>query len=339
MIYKLGQPYIEINSQCNLSCVYCYHSERFDNRLSSETLFNIFKQLNLLGATEIKISGGEPLLHPEFETIIRILKKMDFSIELVTNGTMINDLNAKFLASNIDKLVISLDSHDCNTNNLTRPQSYQLVINGIDALKKAGCLNIYVGAVATKKNTDVEGFVNWCERNSIKGIIFESIHREGKAKKIFENYFLEYSDYMIYRQKLLKLKKKSSVEISALPDFGGGCMLVENIPIIRPRIDYDGDVYLCRSFLDKEMSVGNILKDDLKSILENKKTQKIIDELKKRQEKIEKCHKCFISNRICRGGCAAQAYNRTGTLFDIDDLCEWRIRNAIDVVKNVEYEL
>ena len=56
MNYRLGQPYIEINSQCNLSCVYCYHSEKNNRQLSMKTLSDIFSQLKELGVKELKLA-------------------------------------------------------------------------------------------------------------------------------------------------------------------------------------------------------------------------------------------------------------------------------------------
>ncbi len=105
------------------------------------------------------------------------------------------------------------------------------------------------------------------------------------------------------------------MKISALPEFGGGCMLLEEIPIIRPRIDSKGNVFLCRSFLNPDLSIGNIFDEEISDIFDGGKAEKIIDILKKRTEESFKRKKCFCRGEICQGGCAAQAYNRTGSLF------------------------
>ena len=335
MNYRLGQPYIEINSQCNLSCVYCYHSEKNNRQLSMKTLSDIFSQLKELGVKEIKISGGEPLMHPEIASILNHLKQMDMGIELVTNGTLINDYMAEVLAATVDRLVISLDSYDPIINNSTRPNSYHAVINAIDILGHYEDINLYIGVVATQKNKNVEGFPAWCKDHYVKGIIFESVHREGKAKAIFDEYCLDYDDYLAYRTKLIHIKVESPVQISVLPDFGGGCMLLESPPIVRPRIDCEGNVYLCRSFLDLEMSVGNILQQKLNDIFKGDKSKNLISALKNRQKNIAKCRKCFLANGLCAGGCAAQAYNRTGSLMESDDLCDWRIKNSLEALNKV----
>ena len=334
MNYILGQPYIEINSICNLSCLYCYHEKRENSNLSFEDVCTLVESLKELGASDIKISGGEPMLHDNFFDILRYIKKCGLTTNVVTNGTKIDLDNAKLLKELCDQLVISLDSWNEAANNKTRTNSHSLVIKALEALHKVNARNYYIGVVATKYNSDIFPVVNFCKEYNIQGIIFESIHREGKAKEIFDEYFLDYAEYQKYKRATEKIKEESSLKISPLPGFGGGCMLVEDIPIIRPRIDYKGNVYLCRSFLDQEMSVGNIHEKDIAGILNSNKSQIFIDTLRRRVNECIKCQKCFCKGDICQCGCAAQAYNRTGRILDVDDLCEWRKKQYIDLVKH-----
>lgn len=333
MNYILGQPYIEINSICNLSCLYCYHEERENCCLPLDVICTLVESLKKLGAHDIKISGGEPMLHTDFFEILRYIKKNGLKTDVVTNGTKIDLNNAKLLKELCDQLVISMDSWDEGINNRTRPNSYKLVLKSLTALQEVKAKNYYIGVVATKFNSDIVPFVDFCKKYDIQGIVFESIHREGKAKEIFDDYFLDYGEYQSYRMLTEKLKKETSLKIASLPGFGGGCMLIEDPPIIRPRIDYKGNVYMCRSFLDPEMSVGNIYEKDLVEILNSHKSEDFINVLKKREAECIKCKRCFCKGDICQCGCAAQSYNRTGTVFDVDDLCEWRKKEYIDLVR------
>ena len=334
MNYILGQPYIEINSMCNLSCLYCYHEERENCRLPLDVICTLVDSLKKLGANDIKISGGEPMLHTDFFEILRYIKKCGLKTNVVTNGTKIDLNSAQLLKELCDQLVISMDSWDESVNNTTRPNSYNLVLKSLESLQKVKAQNYYIGVVATKFNSDIIPFVDFCKKYDIQGIIFESIHREGKAKEIFDGFFLDYNEYQNYKKSTEKIKKETSLNIAPLPGFGGGCMLVEDTPIIRPRIDYKGNVYLCRSFLDSQMSVGNIYEKGLSEILNSNKSEIFIYELRKRADSCSKCKKCFCKGDICQCGCAAQAYNRTGTIFDFDDLCEWRKKQYIDLVRS-----
>lgn len=333
MKYILGEPYIEINSTCNLSCIYCYHENRDNTFLTKDIIYKLVESLKELGAKEIKISGGEPMLHPDFFDILRFIKKCGLKVNLVTNGTKINSNNAMLLKDLCDLLTISMDSWDQFTNDQTRPNSYMSIIRALEELKTVEAKSYYLGVVATKYNSDIASFIELGKKYRIQGIIFESIHREGKAKDIFDDYFMNYNEYQRYKLLTEELKKAAPFEISTLPGFGGSCMLIEDIPVIRPRIDYNGNVYLCRSFLNTKMSVGNIYEHNLSEILEGEKTENLIVELKKRSNECGKCKKCFCKGEICQGGCAAQAYNRSGTLFEVDDLCEWRKKQYINIIK------
>lgn len=337
MNYILGQPYIEINSICNLSCLYCYHEKREKFNLPLDVVCTLVESLKNLGATDIKISGGEPMLHSDFFDILKYIKNCEMKTNVVTNGTHINSNNAELMKELCDQLVISMDSWNENINNKTRPNSYSFVIKSLEALQNVKAKNYYIGVVATKYNSDILPFIDFCKKYDIQGIIFESIHREGKAKEIFEEYFLDYDEYQKYKETTERIKKETTLQIATLPGFGGGCMLTEDIPIIRPRIDYKGDVYLCRSFLDQQMSVGNIYNKDLEEILNSKESEFFIGNLRKRTDECTKCQKCFCRGDICQCGCAAQAYNRTGVIFDVDDLCEWRKRQCIDMVKHTVF--
>lgn len=334
MNYVLGQPYIEINSICNLSCLYCYHDERDNSILPLDVIRTLVESLKELGASDIKVSGGEPMMHPDFFEVLRFIKKCGLNTNVVTNGTKIDLSNAHLLKIFCDLLVISMDSWDEGINNKTRPNSYNSILKALEALQEVKANNYYIGVVATKFNSDIFPFVELCKKYDIQGIIFESIHREGKAKDIFDDFFLDYGEYQNYKMLTEKLKNETSLKVASLPGFGGSCMLIEDIPIIRPRIDYKGNVYLCRSFLDVETSVGNIFEENLADILSSHRSEDFIYQLRKRADECIKCKKCFCRGEMCQCGCAAQAYNRTGTIFDVDDLCEWRKKQYIDVVRN-----
>jgi radical SAM protein with 4Fe4S-binding SPASM domain len=335
----LGQPYIEIVSQCNLSCVYCYHEQKTNDILLFQTIEELCHDLKELNVTNIKISGGEPMLHPDILKILKMINHYNLKIELVTNGTLFDEENIVSIIAFVDKLIISFDSFDREIEEFTRPDSYDKVFRTIKLLSQKNTdfikTHVYIGAVMTKVNKEFNDLIEFCEKNTIAGIIFELIHREGKAKNIFKNITLDYEEYNELRKLQLDFRNKVNVEISPLPDLGGGCMLINDPAIVRARIDSQGYVYPCRSFLNKEISIGNIYLSSIKDILNGYKTKEFINLLRERENKIDRCNKCFLKNVSCKCGCAAQSYNRTGKLCDVDDLCNWRIQQAFGEIKKL----
>ncbi len=91
---------IELTRRCNLRCVHCYCGER--NRtlppsaadrpeLSTEEACAFLGQAANQGCLFLLITGGEPLLRPDFETIYRHAKSLGFLITVFSNGTLVHD--------------------------------------------------------------------------------------------------------------------------------------------------------------------------------------------------------------------------------------------------------
>lgn len=69
---------LNITTQCNYDCWYCQsHSSNYQH-MSIEILNRVLKKLP---PGEIQVLGGEPTLHPEFETVVKLLGERDFYIQ------------------------------------------------------------------------------------------------------------------------------------------------------------------------------------------------------------------------------------------------------------------
>src|SRR5713226_2764934 len=75
--------------RCNLSCKYCNEYDDFSKPVPTETMFRRVDKLAELGTSVITISGGEPLLHPELDEIIRRIRRRGMIAGLITNGYLL----------------------------------------------------------------------------------------------------------------------------------------------------------------------------------------------------------------------------------------------------------
>ena len=75
--------------RCNLACEYCNEYDDFSKPVPTETMFARVDKLAELGTSVITISGGEPLLHPELDEIIRRIRKRGMIAGLITNGYLL----------------------------------------------------------------------------------------------------------------------------------------------------------------------------------------------------------------------------------------------------------
>src|SRR3989454_10419920 len=71
--------------RCNLSCTYCNEYDDFSPPVPTEVMFRRVDKLADLGTTAIIISGGEPIMHPEIEKIIRRIRERGMLAAMISN--------------------------------------------------------------------------------------------------------------------------------------------------------------------------------------------------------------------------------------------------------------
>lgn len=101
-----------INSKCNYRCKFCYMKNLdlgFTEILKAR---NILEKLQSLGMEKVSFVGGEPLLYPLINDIIRMAKDIGFIVSITTNGSLLNEKSIKCMASYVDWIGISIDSID-----------------------------------------------------------------------------------------------------------------------------------------------------------------------------------------------------------------------------------
>ncbi len=131
--------------RCNLDCTYC---NEFDDTSAPVPLDEMKKRLDLLagmGTSIITISGGEPLMHPDLDEIIRHIRNHGMIAGLITNGfflgkeriARLNDAGLEHLQISIDNAVPdevskkSLKSLDGRLEMLSEWAEFQVNINSV----------------------------------------------------------------------------------------------------------------------------------------------------------------------------------------------------------------
>ncbi|MBV9406738.1 MAG: radical SAM protein [Acidobacteriaceae bacterium] len=97
--------------RCNLSCAYCNEYDSFSKPVPLSTMVHRLELLGRLRTGVITISGGEPLLHPELDEIIRAIRKNALLAGLITNGYLLTPERVERLnQAGLDYLQISIDN-------------------------------------------------------------------------------------------------------------------------------------------------------------------------------------------------------------------------------------
>src|ERR1044071_857693 len=97
--------------RCNLACAYCNEYDKVSDPVPLEEMNRRIDKLGALGTAIVTISGGEPLMHPELDDIIRRIRSHKMIAGLISNGYYFTPERIKRLNdAGIDSLQISIDN-------------------------------------------------------------------------------------------------------------------------------------------------------------------------------------------------------------------------------------
>lgn len=145
---SLETLFIEMTAQnCNLKCKYCYidfKDKKVKDFISIDKIKNALSIIDTKKLKYIHLTGAEPMLHPDFNHILRLCLKYS-SVVIHTNALSINDKKARFLRkveeeNNLGNeiiFMISIDHYDEKENDIFRGRgSYRKAIHAIQSLAK-----------------------------------------------------------------------------------------------------------------------------------------------------------------------------------------------------------
>ena len=134
-----------MTDRCNLRCAYCMPEESYawlprQDLLSFEELRRLAKVFRKLGTTEIRLTGGEPLLRRALADLIKMLAGLGFEdLAMTTNAMLLPEHAQELRAAGLDRLTVSLDTLRADRYEaLTRRDGLARCLAGIDAAIAAG---------------------------------------------------------------------------------------------------------------------------------------------------------------------------------------------------------
>ena len=109
---RLYSMQIEVTSRCNEKCLHCYlPAGRGREDVSKGLILDVLDQLTEMGTLDVTFTGGEPMLNPDLPLLLERARRNDFSLGLLTNGTLLSDdLVAVLREVNVALIQISLYS-------------------------------------------------------------------------------------------------------------------------------------------------------------------------------------------------------------------------------------
>ncbi len=336
---------LHIAHDCNLACRYCfaeegeYHGKRelMSYEVGKEALDFLVKSSGARHNLEVDFFGGEPLMNfqvvKDLVAYGRSLEKpfnKKFRFTLTTNGVLLNDEILEFANQEMSNLVLSIDGRR-EVHDRMRPRrggqgSYdEIVPKFIKAAESRNQTNYYVRGTFTRHNLDFSKDVE-----HLADLGFEQISVEPVVADLSEEYAIRKEDipgileqYDLLAKYLLNKKKegKGINFFHFMIDLSGGPCVAKRLSGCGSGTEYlavspTGELYPCHQFVGKP----EFLMGTLSTGITNTKCR---DEFKLCNVYAkEKCRECF-AKYYCSGGCAANAYNFTGSITGAYDIgCE-----------------
>jgi cyclic pyranopterin phosphate synthase len=149
---------ISVTDRCNLQCSYCIPKDGVqliakDKLISVSEIVEVTKEAVGIGISKIRLTGGEPLVHPEILSIIREIKAIKgiTELSLTTNGVLLKSLAEKLKKAGLDRVNISLDTVDPHRfRSLTQKNELHKVLEGIEEAQRQGLTPIKINCVVFK---------------------------------------------------------------------------------------------------------------------------------------------------------------------------------------------
>lgn len=292
---QLTNLHLEIISKCNERCIHCYipHDSKV-SQMDIEVFDSILKQCVDMRVLNLTLSGGEPMLHKEFSNFLRKCRENDFSVNVLTNLTLVNDEIIDEMKMNpLLSVQVSLYSMDPIIHDeITQVKgSFNKTINAIlELIKNDIPLQISCPIMKQNKNSYTE-VKKWAERQKIHvgddyGIIAEYNHMtENLSCRLSINEIKELINYKIkndsnYLEQIEMAAEKKENIVATDPV----CTVCRSTICI----DDKGNVYPCEGWQD--YVVGNVKEDSLNDIWDNSKKVQYLRSIQ--NQDFPKCVKC-----------------------------------------------
>lgn len=333
----LSQIYLYITGSCNLNCRHCWIEPTFGAKIKKylpwTTLRPIFEEGRTLGLTSVKITGGEPFLHPEMNDMLYALHEMGLALRMETNGTLIGPNEAKALKDTGTWFSISIDGATAELHDDLRgvQGSFKRTLKGIECVRNEG-LNFQIITCLHRNNRDfLPDMITLAWELGAGSLKVNPITDDGRGAQMdAQGELLSVAEVLDVRKALLeqvdfgddfKVFFDVPPAFKSLPEIRenslGTCGILNILGIL-----HDGTAGLCGIGEHvADMNFGSLLEPGaLRRVwVENAVLGSIRENLPENLGGI--CGQCMFKH-YCLGKCVAHTYTSEGSLFEGFPFCQ-----------------
>lgn len=340
--YALDQIYFYLTEGCNLACRHCWLSPKHQRggihypELPFALFQSIIEQAKLLGVPGVKLTGGEPLMHPQIHEILKIIQVHGLNLVVETNGVLCSHEIAQEIAGCKDPFVsVSIDGADMRTHEWVRGVNgcFDAALEGIRNLVSAGLKPQLIMSIMRYNKSQMEEVVHLAESLGAGSVKFNLVQPTGRGEKMVDNgetltveELIELGEWV---ENTLSSSSKIGIYYHQPPVFrplsrmygknGNGNVVCGILGIIG--VLADGSYALCGigSHIT-ELVFGQASKDRLENVWNNNPILIALREgIPSHFEGI--CANC-VMKKFCMGSCIAQNYYRSKDIWAPFWFCE-----------------
>ena len=344
--------YLYITASCNLRCRHCWITPEFSDlpapgtAVDPKALKDAVIEAKTLGLTSVKLTGGEPMLHPQFKEIVDMLTAEGLSMNMETNGTLITQETAHYLKekTNVDFVSVSIDSLVAAEHDAFRGVrgAFDAALHGLDHLVDAGYTNCQVIMSVHRGNRDrMDGLTRLAAEHKAETVKFNPVTWTGRGIAMHERgETLDFRELVaLYQWVNNELRGRAPISVilpmpQALTPFDElwrtkgtscDCGISTTLGILGT-----GEIALCGiGQTVPELVYGHLGKNSIRDIW---LSHPVILQLRRDLDNIYEypgiCGSCIHANS-CRTGCVANNYAYGGKLVYPGWLCEEAYREGV----------
>jgi len=337
----LGMLYFYLTEGCNLRCRHCWLAPQFQTEkkqypaIEPDLFRHILHQAKPLGLSGVKLTGGEPLMHPQITEILGVLREEGIRFNVETNGVLCTPALARNLVgSGMYHVSVSLDGADTETHEWVRGVEgcFDAAVRGIRNLVAAGIRPQLIMSIMRRNVGQIGPFVRMAESLGASSVKFNLVQPTARGEKMHEKGETLGIEELINLGKWIESDLVRTVKIRLMY---GHPVAFRSLGRLFGR---DGDCGICgiRGILGvlaggsyalcgigesvPELVFGDAAKDSLSDVWSgNPVLNEIRGGMPRRLEGV--CGECLMKG-VCLGSCIAQNYYRSRNLWAPFWFCE-----------------
>ncbi|MFN8595131.1 MAG: GTP 3',8-cyclase MoaA [Anaerolineae bacterium] len=147
---------ISLTDKCNMRCVYCMAEDMVfmptAELMTTAEVLRLVRIFARLGVDKVRLTGGEPTVHPDLIEIVRGIRETGITrISMTTNGLRLAELAAPLKAAGMERVNVSVDTLDPERfHRVTRWGKLDQVLKGIHAAEAHGLTPLKINAVIAR---------------------------------------------------------------------------------------------------------------------------------------------------------------------------------------------